>query len=193
MEVDAKAVQEKEVNLMMDVHFFDFSKHYWDSLITLHKSWLDLLEAYCNLALSYESDRLTVLSGLASLWKSRGAGTYLASLWQDNILDSMMWKPRHEERIHAWKTYRASSWSPFALGYTIDDQKPASAMFDFLNDWQGISNAYAKVVDAWCIPDGEDKMGAVKDGYVLLRTLVIEVSSRNAPEYTFHWDRGIEN
>lgn len=90
MEVDGIQAQGKEVNLMRDAHFFNFSKYYYHNTITLQRSWLGLLEAFCKLAVSYESDRLPALSVLANLWKLRGAGIYLAGLWQDNILTSLV-------------------------------------------------------------------------------------------------------
>jgi hypothetical protein len=80
MEIDGTRAQKKEVSLMREAHFFNFSKHYYVSSIALQKSWLGLLEASCKLALSYEEDRLPALSGLANLWKLRGAGIHLAGL-----------------------------------------------------------------------------------------------------------------
>ena len=40
--------------------------------------WVRLIEEYSTLALTYESDRLSALSGLAKMWQSQGAGQYLA-------------------------------------------------------------------------------------------------------------------
>jgi hypothetical protein len=198
MEIDETPVQEKTVNLMRDAHFFNFSSYYYDSLVTLHRSWLDLLEAYWGLALSHEPDRRPALSSLASLWRSRGSGVYLAGLWKDNILNSIMWKANDIRPIKCWKAYRAPSWSPFALGYTMDDRKPVSAKCNFPTDYRRISKEYAKVVDASCTPDGKDEMGAVKDGYLLLRTLVTKVYPEGTISITSiasdsEWDRGIED
>lgn len=193
VEMDEIQPQQKEVNLIRNAHFFNFSKHYYDSSVTLHRSWLGLLEASCGLAISYESDRLPALSGLANLWKMRGAGIYLAGLWQDNILDSLMWKAWDKTKIYPPKNYIAPSWSPFGLGYTMDNQKPVSARFQFLGNFEGISEGYAKVVNTFCTPKGKDEMGAVKDGYLVLWTLVAKVCSESALRYTFHWDRGNED
>ncbi|KAF5529306.1 het-domain-containing protein [Fusarium napiforme] len=198
MEVDEAPKQEKTVNLVRGAHFFRFSKHYYSGSVTLHRTWIGLLEAFCPLKLSYESDRLPALSGLAHLWKSRGAGVYLAGLWQDDIVDSLIWiRFDTFKQIHPWKDYRAPSWSPFALGYTLENQKPVSAKFEFPVDYQSMSTKYAKVVDSCCVPDGKDEMGAVKDGYIILRTLVAEVYPEDPTsilllKYECDWDRGRE-
>lgn len=149
-EVVGIQAQGKEVILIRDAHFFNFSKYYYHNSITLQRSWLGLLEAFCKLAVSYESDRLPALSGLANLWKLHGAGIYLAGLWQDNILSTLMWNLCGDRRVYGWKKYQAPSWSPFALGYTMDYQKPVSARFEFPNNCEGITEEYATVVDACC-------------------------------------------
>ncbi|KAF4987869.1 hypothetical protein FGRMN_10109 [Fusarium graminum] len=204
MEVDqTPPLRGESRNLVRNEQFFSFrtpqSFRTQQSSNKLHGEWLGLLEEYHQLALSNQSDRLPALSGLASLWASRGAGAYLAGLWQDNVLRSIMWKSSQRRgSIRRWETYRAPSWSPFALGYLTDDQEPVAARFKFPTDYQDISQMYAKVVDAQCTPDGKDKMGAVKDGYLVLQTLVTEVhpdnrSIINDSYWRSDWDRGIED
>ncbi|KAM0344809.1 hypothetical protein ACHAPU_007187 [Fusarium lateritium] len=193
MEVDQAPSRGDSQDLIRQGHFFRL--YVKDSSNKLHTVWLSLLEEYHQLALSHESDRLPALSGLASLWCSRGAGTYLAGLWQDNILNSIMWtSPCYGSSIKPWQTYRGPSWSPFALGYVTHDQKPISAIFEFSTGAYGISQTYAKVVDAQCTPDGKDKMGAVKDGYLVLQTLVAEFyPDDDSMVSDSDWDRGIED
>jgi hypothetical protein len=92
-----------------------------------------------------------------------------------------MWKPWRNERIHGSKTYIAPSWSPFALGYTMENQKPVSAKFEFATDYNTITEEYAKVVDTSCTAKGKDEMGAVQDGYLVLWTLAAKVYFEDAP------------
>ncbi|KAF5666068.1 heterokaryon incompatibility protein [Fusarium heterosporum] len=193
MEVDHVASGEESQNLTREDHFFSVGTERGPN--QLHRSWLKVLQQYQALALSNESDRLPALSGLASLWSSRGAGAYLAGLWQDNILSSIIWRGHTDGgRIKRWETYRAPSWSPFALGYLIDDQKPAMASFSFLSSYYGLSEEYARLASAQCTPDGKDKMGAVKDGYIVIQTLVSECYPDDLPKAqgTF-WDHGIKD
>ncbi|KAI6765911.1 hypothetical protein HG530_006981 [Fusarium avenaceum] len=75
----------------------------------------------------------------------------------------------------------------------MEDQKPVLAKFEFPTNYKGISEEYAKVVDASCTAKGKDEMGCVKDGYLVLWTLVVEVDLENAPTNTFEWDRGVED
>ncbi|KAG4425138.1 hypothetical protein IFR04_001705 [Cadophora malorum] len=55
------------------------------------KMWLDIVEEYSMLALTKESDRLPALSGLAKSLSHRVQASYLAGLWENNIVIGLLW------------------------------------------------------------------------------------------------------
>jgi hypothetical protein len=55
--------------------------------------WRRLVMAYSELGLTYSSDRLPALSGLAKQFLGLRKGPYLAGLWRDSFLSDLMWRP----------------------------------------------------------------------------------------------------
>ena len=53
--------------------------------------WANLLQAYASRKITYDTDRLTALSGLAEQFQRAGAGTYLAGLWRKALPQLMTW------------------------------------------------------------------------------------------------------
>lgn len=53
--------------------------------------WQKMVTKYTQLALTYSSDRLSALAGLAMEMQPRRSGRYLAGLWEDTILSDLCW------------------------------------------------------------------------------------------------------
>ncbi|RFN50619.1 het-domain-containing protein [Fusarium flagelliforme] len=138
----------------------------------LYEQWRKLIGFYGRLILTKDSDRLPALSGLAKLCQSQGAGKYLAGLWENDLLKSLVWHIHTDEPVKRWDVYMAPSWSPFSVGY--------------IKRWDGLIEAgcwycydevyherwgepQAKILEAHCDPAGMDPTGAVKDGFLVLR------------------------
>ena len=49
---------------------------------------------YSKRNITYESDRLPAISGLARYMQSTGAGEYLAGMWKEDFWESLLWLPR---------------------------------------------------------------------------------------------------
>lgn len=71
--------------------------------------WLRLVQSYSQLELTYKTDRLPALSGIASHVASETGDDYLAGLWRQDIAPGLLW--------YVWpyqpasSTYVAPSWS----------------------------------------------------------------------------------
>ncbi|KAJ4108707.1 hypothetical protein NW768_012184 [Fusarium equiseti] len=137
----------------------------------LHKRWLYLISRYKGLVLTHDADRLPALSGLARLWQSRGAGQYLAGIWRDHLPESLLWYNEERTSCKRWDGYMAPSWSPFSLGYIDDRTNIRRPAFEFLDlDYHIMTERVAQVVDAQSSPVGNDTMGAVKAGFIELKS-----------------------
>ncbi|CAN9410626.1 unnamed protein product [Alternaria alternata] len=74
--------------------------------------WMDLVSQYSLCSLTYETDRLPSLSGLARTFAQRFGGSYAAGLWQDQIPCSLGWFISQRRPIETDKReYCAPSWS----------------------------------------------------------------------------------
>ena len=63
--------------------------------------WCSLVEAYSQLDLTYEKDRLPALSGIVSRARPIINAPYVAGTWQCHLPDALLWVP-----------YRSSRWDP---------------------------------------------------------------------------------
>jgi hypothetical protein len=58
--------------------------------------WSSVIEQYSRLKLTYESDRLSALSGLAKLSENFRPGRYIAGMWEKDIQYQLLWElPSH--------------------------------------------------------------------------------------------------
>jgi len=58
------------------------------------KSWAELISQYSGLRLTYETDRLPALAGIASVASRIVSGRYLSGIWEADLSSGLLWKPR---------------------------------------------------------------------------------------------------
>lgn len=136
---------------------------YNEETFGIHELWLGLLSHYSTLNISYDTDLLPALSGLANLWQSRGAGKYLAGFWEDYILESIIWVTTGGGLIQRAREYRAPSWSPFSLE---DADNRTHIPFHY---WGKLTTRHAMVVDTGVEAAGADPTGGVRSAFLQLR------------------------
>lgn len=175
MEAENNSCYTTRVPGMMRAYQFTWLRYPNDTR-SIYDLWLGLLQRYSGLALSYDSDILPGLSGLAKLWQSRGAGKYLAGFWEENILESMLWNICGPRQLQRPEKYRAPSWSPFALedadGY---HDRRTSIHFSFANNYHGLVKRHAVVLDAGTTPLGIDPTGQITSAFIQIRGHVTRV------------------
>ncbi|KAF3033298.1 hypothetical protein E8E11_003213 [Didymella keratinophila] len=77
--------------------------------VTYYDRWLQLVQTYSQLELTYKTDRLPALSGIAYLVASKTKDTFIAGLWKQDIAAGLLW--------YVWPcqpattTYVSPSWS----------------------------------------------------------------------------------
>ncbi|KAI0480679.1 heterokaryon incompatibility protein-domain-containing protein [Xylariaceae sp. FL0804] len=102
-------------------------------------AWMRVAERYSQLELSYASDRLPALSGVAQRvvqvlaqqqkqQQGQGGGRYLAGLWEQHLAHQLPWRLRDKQRRPAAAGseygYRAPSWSWAAVfGSLVNDNR----------------------------------------------------------------------
>lgn len=76
----------------------------------LFKMWCNLIESYSKCDLTYLSDKLLAIAGIAKLFQKNTNDKYFAGLWGSMILDMIDWRVNAPESRQS-SEYRAPSWS----------------------------------------------------------------------------------
>jgi len=139
-----------------------------NDLASFTDAWQCIVTEYSARSLTQRSDKLPAIAGLArkfSNFHSGAGGRYLAGLWENSLLDDMLWshwsidvgaKPTRGRPA----TYRAPSWSWASVDGNV--RWP-------LADSNREGPYFVKIIDIKCDPAGEDAFGCVSAGFVKLR------------------------
>ncbi|KNG50727.1 heterokaryon incompatibility protein [Stemphylium lycopersici] len=128
----------------------------------LYERWSEIVLTYSACELSFDTDILPAISGLAQQFGELLGDVYLAGLWQSTLLRDLLWS-----RSSAWKasdliprphSYRAPSWSWASLKSPII----------WLHPDHIVSTDLVALIDSSTTLASEDPFGQVTDGYVRL-------------------------
>lgn len=75
----------------------------------LHTQWTHLIETYSLRSMTYASDKLVALAGIAEKFGEALRTKYIAGFWEDHMLEYLIWHP--ESGATRTSSYRAPSWS----------------------------------------------------------------------------------
>ena len=84
------------------------------STVSFLKSWQKIIHAYTECDLTYASDKMIALSGVADESRSMSNGMYLAGLWKNRFFtEQLLWIAKHNNKQVNGRPsiYRAPSWS----------------------------------------------------------------------------------
>ena len=136
-------------------------------------SWWTWAQPYTGLDITFKSDKLPAIGGLAQSYElayPELKGTYLAGLWKGTLLTDLCWTvPYGSDRRPKPKEWRAPSWTWVSC------------------DGGGVLNVsrlkdpvHVKVLEANCVLEGANPYGELASGYLVLSSDVelIEVSLR---------------
>ncbi|PMD51473.1 HET-domain-containing protein [Hyaloscypha bicolor E] len=143
-------------------------------LVERFDGWRRMLGSYLLRRLTYPTDRLPALSGLAKRMQSTGGGQYLAGLWRDDIFHELLWHGTPPMAFRTDSKYRGPSWSWASSDEIIshDNLRP------YITGSDGVLVTVAsEFVDARCEPEGKDLTGRVRSGYIILHGPVFTIQT----------------
>lgn len=124
--------------------------------------WQMIVKSYTSRQLTFASDKLPAVSGIASLMPQASNDKYLAGLWRNNLIIDLL-----------WQVMPSSSRTSTVMTYPPDEQSAPSWSWASLS--QGVLwNQYnsfeplASILEAECAVEGVNPYGAVNWGYVKL-------------------------
>ncbi|KAF2186748.1 hypothetical protein K469DRAFT_687100 [Zopfia rhizophila CBS 207.26] len=126
---------------------------------TVADIWHRMVEAYCKLSLTKPADKLPALSGLADQMRSRRGSNYFAGLWDDTLLDDILWSVStlDDKRAPKLVPWRAPSWSWASVADSI-----RYGLYPRLDE------VYCTVMDVHCSWIGPSTTGELRTGHIIL-------------------------
>lgn len=140
--------------------------------------WLSIVNDYCKLNLTHESDRLPALAGLASRFAHQTTGKYFAGLWQKDLVRMLLWSLKH-----SWATCTRSrpstapswSWASIAAYLEPSERGDNSPNYILVQDshtsFRQDTNAHVLKVE--CSAPGINPFGEVPIGTILIHSTVL--------------------
>lgn len=144
--------------------------------------WSKCIEHYSTRHLTYATDRLVAISGIASRFAPFIKSRYLAGHWESRFVESLCWESYDSERdFGVPPEYIAPSWAWPSISGGIDSNGR-------LLDSDRVLIYHATVLNAVCQVDGSNPYGRVKDGYLLMRGRLITLAVKTLKTTTHVWD-----
>ncbi|KAI0884554.1 HET-domain-containing protein [Annulohypoxylon maeteangense] len=148
-----------------------------DRRVQVFVSWSAAISAYSGTELTFPNDKLVAVSGLAQDIRQKLQGNrlvrpqYLAGLWKDVLIQTLLWYVRLGTRARRPKLYRAPSWSWASLDGRI-------IMADaFFTDMIKLSRLVSFSMEYL----GGDDTGEVKSGSLTLSGRVCVAETESSP------------
>ena len=148
-----------------------------------YRSWYRMVSLFARRLLTYDTDKLPALSGLATEVAKFKNGTYYAGLWWEDMASGMLWFRGRAAELNKPSEYLAPSWSWASLnGWTLAYEDQPTKM------------TLPNVVFRECYLESknDDKRGAIRTGWLDLSAPVVKLVQREVPKsWTFH-DYGLD-
>ena len=126
-------------------------------------NWWSIVTLYSGTQLTYSSDRLPALAGIARRQHEITGDQYLAGMWRDGLIPQLGWYLEEPQRKKTRPKWRGPTWAWTA----IDGQ------VTFWSFWKNDimvekSKNHIRVIDVWTTPSGPDRFGAVTGGELMV-------------------------
>ena len=142
----------------------------YDKVVEHFDAWRNILEFYTCASLTFESDRLVAISGLAAEIQNIVRVEYFAGIWNREIPLQLLWKTFPNGWGHRHDGYIGPTWSwasvtggcevePYHHGYEYE----------------------IEVLDIRVMPLGTNLLGQVKEGYLRVRGRLFEAHVGESP------------
>jgi len=148
----------------------------------LFAKWHNIVNAYTLRNLSFPSDRLPAISGMAEKFQSATKSGYLAGLWLDNLVEDLLWStatflqnPHLADRL---QQYRAPSFS----WASVESQ----THYEAIEPGRPLRPS-SEILTTSCTATGVNRLGEVSNGYIRLRAPALQGMLIATTEHSFHY------
>jgi hypothetical protein len=146
--------------------------------ITPYKLWYIMVAEYTNRKLTFATDKLPALSGLASAVAEHDQGKYLAGIWWEDLAFGICWKK--VSLLSKYDEYIAPSWSWASVEGPIEFIDAHEVYFS-----QTRLTLMTPVIfhDSHVEPWGSNKYGRVKDAWIKLEAPMAALDSADGETF----------
>ncbi|KAH6881676.1 heterokaryon incompatibility protein-domain-containing protein, partial [Alternaria rosae] len=138
--------------------------------------WQSILRQHSSLQLTYPSDKLVALGGLAKQLAEPG-DQYLAGLWKSRILENLQWEIARHVDLHPRPKWRVPSWSWASIEGSL------SAVSAFARSSTPMRHELsAQLIDYKIVPKTNDEYGEIQSGTIQLLAHCSLVTWKENPE-----------
>lgn len=144
--------------------------------------WQGIVNAYSLRKLSFPSDRLPAISGMAERFQQATKSEYIGGLWVDNLVEDLLWStapflenPHVADRL-SW--YRAPSFS----WASVESQ----THYELAETYMSLQSSI-KVIAALCIPKGANCFGEVSNGFLEIQAPMLAGVLIAPTEHSFYY------
>ncbi|KAK3366688.1 heterokaryon incompatibility protein-domain-containing protein [Lasiosphaeria ovina] len=137
----------------------------------VHRLWYQVLERYTRRQITYVKDRLPALSGIAKVVQAISRSEYVAGLWSKTLIRDLAWSAVYEE--YALAEYVAPTFSWASIPGSVDLQRT----YD-LGRGRWVSRSTVEGFE--CVPLGQNPLGRVQSGWIILRGHIIKSMLRGS-------------
>ena len=130
----------------------------YDNVVEHFDAWRNIIEFYTCASLTFESDKLVAISGLAAEIQDIVRVEYFAGIWNREIPLQLLWKTFPNGWGHRHEGYIAPTWSWASVSGGCEVE-PYHHGYEYKVD----------IVDISVTPHGSSLLGQVKDGYLRIR------------------------
>jgi hypothetical protein len=141
---------------------------------TALRDWMHVIEAYTNCDLTFESDRLPAISGLALRMQSLIDSKYSAGLWETHFVTQLVWVSREPGTVPLG--YIAPSWSWASVNQAVSfPEEPVDSPKD--QTGMALSISGVKVLEVKVTARYGDSMLQVDGGYLQIEAPLLMLSA----------------
>jgi hypothetical protein len=135
--------------------------------------WRAMVEVYSRLHITFQSDRLPALSGIAQQMQRLYHGEYYAGLWSDDLPGALCWhvartgSPSWARKDHP-RIGSKPTWSWASV------EVPVSYSYDAFPWGPYVYSARATFVSCQCMPAGLDHRGEISSGKIVIAGAMLQ-------------------
>jgi hypothetical protein len=155
------------------------------NLMTPYQGWYRMVTDYARRKLTFAEDKMSALSGLASVVAENDGGEYLAGVWWEDVAFGICWK--RVGGLERTGSYVAPSWSWASVNGPVEF---IDAHEDYLTQTK-VSLIEVVVFDSFHVANkGSDKFGRIENAWIKVKASMI--SLERSENGTFQI-RGVES
>ena len=146
-----------------------FQSDIWPQIVrATTEEWKSAVTVFSSLSLTYPSDKLPALSGLATRFQQKHKVNYITGLWHnDQIIEQLAWMQVGDQISLDNEynlAYRGPTFSWVSTNAKVIWYSPSRG-----------ADTYIKILDAQCTLENENPFGEVRNGYIRVQGRVVRL------------------